>query len=108
MALGGFRWLFLNGGEKRYEFPVLPVGLNVAGYIFTKTMRPLVTKWRAQGIKSIIHRRWRYRGRGGGGGGAPITRLLPSHGCCHTTAAAASCIKNDLQLAGFLLNRNKT
>ena len=32
----------------------------------------------------------------GGGGGLP------------SPAAAASCLKNDLQLAGFLLNRNKT
>ena len=41
----GFRWVFLNGEEKYYEFLVLPFGLNIAGYIFTKTMRPLVKKW---------------------------------------------------------------
>ena len=88
----GFTWVFLNGGEKYYKFLVLPFGLNVGGYIFTKTTRPLVKKWRAQGVKSIL-----YIDDGVIGGS--------SH---HTAAASARLVQTDLQLAGFILNEKKT
>ena len=88
----GFKWVFAHGQEQFYEFLVLPFGLNSAGYIFTKVLRPLVTKWRAQGIKIIL-----YIDDGVAGGGS-------STRAAHT----AQLIRQDLQSAGFLLNEGKT
>lgn len=50
----GFAWEFDN--IKRYFiFCVLPFGLNIACWVFTKLMRQLVKKWRRQGIKCIMY-----------------------------------------------------
>ena len=49
-----FEWTFQNGETKYFLFVVLPFGLSSACYVFTKIMRPLIKKWRGQGIKSII------------------------------------------------------
>jgi hypothetical protein len=45
-----FRW-----GGLVYEYKVLPFGLNVAPFIFVKVTKQLVAKWRAEGIKVIVH-----------------------------------------------------
>ena len=45
----GFSWNF-QGETRCYIFTVLPFGLAVAPYIFTKVLRPLVGWWRANGI----------------------------------------------------------
>ena len=45
----GFSWDF-QGETRFYVFTVLPFGLSVAPYIFTKILRPLVGWWRANGI----------------------------------------------------------
>lgn len=46
------RFLWLG---KLYEFQVLLFGLNIAPYIFTKLMRPVVQYLRNQGLMSVIY-----------------------------------------------------
>ena len=50
----GFAWEF-DGITKYFIFRVLPFGLNIACWVFSKLMRQLVKKWRKQGIKSIMY-----------------------------------------------------
>ena len=50
----GFSWT--EGGKTRYfVFVVLPFGLASACYAFTKLMRPLVKKWRGNGMKVAVY-----------------------------------------------------
>ena len=46
----GFHWDNLT-----YVFNVLPFGLSPAPFIFTKLMRPLLTRWRSQGIGIAVY-----------------------------------------------------
>lgn len=41
--------------DKLYEFQVLPFGLNIAPYVFTKVLRPVVQHLRQQGLVSVIY-----------------------------------------------------
>eukprot|EP00111_Clytia_hemisphaerica_P022459 TCONS_00066021-protein len=50
----GFAWDY-NGETKYFIFRVLPFGLNIACWIFTKLMRQLVKRWRRQGIKCAMY-----------------------------------------------------
>lgn len=51
----GFSWLY-HGIEKYFVLNVLPFGISVAGYIFTKVLREVVKYWRSLGHKVIkIH-----------------------------------------------------
>lgn len=45
---------FLFGGEC-FEFSCLPFGLNIAPYVFTKIMKPVVACLREQGYMSVIY-----------------------------------------------------
>ncbi|RVE43203.1 hypothetical protein evm_012152 [Chilo suppressalis] len=45
-----FKWL-----NRLYEFQVLPFGLNIAPYVFTKLMRPVMQYLRNQGFFCIIY-----------------------------------------------------
>lgn len=45
-----FEWL-----NKIFEFQVLPFGLNIAPYVFTKLMRPVMQYLRNQGLFSVIY-----------------------------------------------------
>ena len=47
----GFAW----GGGSWFEFKVLPFGLKSAPYVFTKILRPLVQKWREEGMKFVLY-----------------------------------------------------
>jgi len=47
----GFSWTFKNGTTRYFYFKVLSLGLSSACYAFTKVMRPLIAKWRSQGIR---------------------------------------------------------
>lgn len=38
-----------------FKFTVLPFGLSVAPWLFTKIFRPLVKKWRKQGISMVLY-----------------------------------------------------
>ena len=51
----GFAWKFPDEKVRYFQFKVLPFGLASACYVFTKLMRPLVKKWRSQGIKRTMY-----------------------------------------------------
>ena len=50
----GFSWDF-GRGKRFFMFTVLPFGLASAGHIFTKTVRCLVSHWRAQGLRILVY-----------------------------------------------------
>lgn len=50
----GFSWK-INDIKKYFIFTVLPFGLFTATMVFTKLLRPLVSKWHEQGIKIAIY-----------------------------------------------------
>lgn len=50
----GFSFLNKNGELCYYKFLVLPFGLGVAPYLYTKFTRPLIAKWRGEGKKVIM------------------------------------------------------
>lgn len=38
-----------------YEYNCMPFGLNVAPFVFTKLMKPIITALRARGFRSVIY-----------------------------------------------------
>ena len=46
----GFQW-----DNTFYNFNVLPFGLSPAPFIFTKIMKPLITRWRSEGIGVAVY-----------------------------------------------------
>ena len=50
----GFSWTF-GDVDRYFKFKVLPFGLSSACYIFTKLTRPLVKKWRGEGMKVLMY-----------------------------------------------------
>ena len=50
----GFSWVF-DGVTKYFKFTVLPFGLSVGPYIFSKVMRPLVKYWRSKAIRIVVY-----------------------------------------------------
>lgn len=49
-----FSWNF-GSGQKFFIFRVLPFGLSVAPWLFTKLMRPLVKHWRSLGFPLLLY-----------------------------------------------------
>ena len=49
-----FSWDFGSGHTRYFQFTVLPFGLSSATFIFTKLLKPLEARWRAQGIPIAI------------------------------------------------------
>ena len=87
----GFAWDF-EGHTKYFVFLVMPFGLSSASYVFTKMLRPLVKKWRGQGIRCVIY-------VDDGIHGAPGKR---------ETAYNCLTVREDLEQAGFTLNEEKS
>ena len=50
----GFAWKF-EGGIRYFVFLVMPFGLAQALCVFTKMLRPLIERWRGQGIQCILY-----------------------------------------------------
>ena len=50
----GFSWV-LDGVTKYFKFTVLPFGLSVGPYIFSKVMRSLVKYWRSKAIRTVVY-----------------------------------------------------
>ena len=46
----GFEW-----GGSLYIFNVLPFGLVLACFVFTKVLRPLVRYWHSMGIRMVLY-----------------------------------------------------
>ena len=51
----GFSLEYEDGTIRYFQFNVLPFGLGSACYAFTKLMRPLVKKWRGEGIRCVVY-----------------------------------------------------
>lgn len=86
----GFSWK-IDGKIRYFVFTVLPFGLTSAGYIFTKTLRPLVTHWRTNSF--------------------PVIMYLDDGWVCDTKENCeriSSIIQTDLARAGFLVNQEKS
>ncbi|XP_057308177.1 uncharacterized protein LOC130646058 [Hydractinia symbiolongicarpus] len=88
----GFPWTFPDNTVKYYQFLVLPFGLASACYAFTKLTRPLLTKWRKDGIRCTM-----YLDNGIFG-----SKLL------ETTKKHSAIIQNDLARAGLTINLEKS
>ena len=88
----GFSWTFSNGEVKYFQFIVLPFGLASACYVFTKVTRPLIKKWRKQGMR--------------------CTMYLDDGICGAKTFMLAKflsgVIQNDLKNCGFTINYKKS
>jgi len=50
----GFSWVF-KGVTKYFKFTVLPFGLSLGPYIFSKVMRPLVKYWRSKAPSIVVY-----------------------------------------------------
>ena len=50
----GFSWR-KDGERIYYVFRVLPFSLATACYVFTKVLRPLVSRWRSKGVKMVLY-----------------------------------------------------
>ena len=50
----GFLWVF-ESVTKHFKFTVLPFGLSVGPYIFSKVMRPLVRYWRSKALSNVVY-----------------------------------------------------
>ncbi len=91
MPFLGFCWPF-NGKRVWFRFTVLCFGISSGPRIFTKLLKPLVTRWRAEGIKLVLYL--------DDGLGLANDRI--------TADTQASRVRADLQLAGFCINDTKS
>lgn len=87
----GFSWLF-NGKICYFKFTVLPFGLSSACSIFTKLLKPLVSKWRGEGINIVLYL---------------------DDGICtdindQKLKIQSDILRNDLSKAGFVINEEKS
>jgi hypothetical protein len=81
----GFEW-----EGQFYEFCVLPFGLNIACYVFTKLVKPLAARWRKVGIRVLQYiDDW-------------IFFVAPG-----AHAEAVRLVLNDCERAGWIVNRLK-
>ena len=87
----GFSWEH-DGAKKYYVFKVLPFGLSTACYVFTKVMRQLVKKWRGMGIRIVVY----------------IDDGIAFASTAKEASRVAQLIREDLEAAGWILNREKT
>ena len=51
----GYSWTYEDGRVRYFVFVVLPFGLATASYVFTKIVRPLVKKWRGEGLRCVVY-----------------------------------------------------
>jgi hypothetical protein len=83
----GFKW---EGSY--YVYTSCPFGLSVSGLIFSKVLRELVKRWRAQGIAIVLYLDDGF-----------ITSDSPEN-----TSKAVEIVRQDLTDAGFVINVEKT
>ena len=87
----GFQWGNVDG-QQFYMFTVLPFGLATACYIFTKLMRPLVKRWRGNGLQAVV-----YLDDG----------IVAANGM-EAAERASVIVRQDLADAGFLAHEGKS
>lgn len=87
----GFSWI-IDGSRKYFVFTVLPFGLSVSPFVFTKCVRPLVKYVRQNGVRLVV-----FLDDGWG-----VNRDYD------TTLADALFVKSVLVDAGFIINIQKS
>ena len=87
----GFSWNF-GFGPEYFVFTVLPFGLSSACNIFTKLLKPLLSKWRANGMKTILY----------------LDDGVVTDSSKVQLESFAKIIKNDLLLCGLKVNEEKS
>ncbi len=87
----GFSWVF-NGRREWFQFNVLCFGISTGPRVFTKLLKPLVARWRAEGIKLIVY----------------LDDGLGLANSKATADAQATRVKRDLQRAGLCINEDKS
>ena len=87
----GFAWEF-NGNVRYFVFLVMPFGLSTASYVFTKMLRPLVKKWRGEGVRCAVY----------------IDDGIFGSLAKRDTAYQCLRIREDLEGAGYTLNEEKS
>ena len=88
----GFSWTFPGNRTRYFSFTVLVFGLSTACYLFTKMLRPLVRRWRYQGIRCVV-----YLDDG--------INLAPTISDCNRTTEVMT---TDLDKSGLLINLPKS
>ena len=86
----GFSWFYQNT-KSYFIFTVLPFGLATACNVFTKFMRPLISRWRGLGIKIIVY----------------LDDGIVTNSSSQILGDQALLIKKDLRECGFSLNDEK-
>ena len=86
----GFSWVF-DGVTKYFKFTVLPFGLSVGPYIFSKVMRPLVKYWRSKAIRIVVYL---------DDGISAVTNFSKCQG-------NSLLVRSDLLKSGFVANKDK-
>ncbi|XP_068675664.1 uncharacterized protein [Montipora foliosa] len=83
-----FAWDFGTGSSRYFQFCILPFGLSLAPFIFTKMFKPLLKYWRSRGIPIAI-----FLGGGTDPASAKINSLV---------------VHSDLLKSGFVPNEDKS
>ena len=88
----GFSWKDQQGVTVYYLFRVLPFGLATAPFVFTKLLRPLVKRWRSQGLKVVIY----------------VDDGICAAATRKAAGQAALTIRQDLAQSGLVINEEKS
>ena len=89
----GFSWRFPGSSVSRFfVFTVLPFGLSVASFTFTKCLKPLEKYWRLQGIKIAIF----------------LDDGWITENAFHACKDVSTMVRNDLSRTGFITNNSKS
>ena len=86
----GFSWV-LDGSKRFFIFEVLPFGISVAGFIFTKVLREVVKYWRSRGNRVIMF----------------LDDGIGGHSDFSSAQTLANFIRSSLKDFGFLLAEEK-
>ena len=88
----GFSWTFPDGRTRYFAYTVLPFGLSLAPYLFTKLVRPLVKYWRSRGLYCIVY----------------LDDGFIMDSTLEKTQRASHLVYGDLVASGFVLNQEKS
>ena len=87
----GFSYV-VEGVKKFFKFTVLPFGMKLSPFVYTKLFRPLIKYWRGQGIKIVVY-------------------LADGAGCNENYEHClrdSQTVRKDLLSAGFVINEEKS
>ena len=84
--------LFFGGKLRFFQFTVLPFGLSVGPYLFTKIQRALVKHWRSKGFRIFTYL----------DDGAGADQVL------NKAMKMSAAVRRDIALSGFIANEEKS